>query len=81
MELDTLSTIADQITMADLLLQEKCGLRRAPDSRNDPRGGLGASRENGRLAFKKTLLPCIDPVQRDKVMRRAWFTGKELTDR
>ncbi len=33
------------------------------------------------LAFKKTLLPFIDPVQRDKVMRRAWFTGKELTDR
>ncbi len=33
------------------------------------------------LAFRKTLLPFIDPVQQQKVMQRTWFTAKELKDR
>jgi len=32
------------------------------------------------LAFRKTLLPFIDPVQAEKVMKRTWFTGKELQE-
>src|SRR5262249_44127873 len=33
------------------------------------------------LAFRKTLLPFIDPVQAEKVMKRTWFTGKELQEK
>ena len=29
------------------------------------------------LAFRKTLLPFIDPAQAEKVMKRTWFTAKE----